>query len=332
MDSSTPGATAKRLALLSLPPLALAGGFLGGRLMRVRHDLPLPPALEAEIEELRIPFGRVAYYADARQSGTPLLLIHSINAAGSAYEVKPLFAHYAAQRPVYAIDLPGFGLSDRRDRIYTPRLMSDAILALVEAIRAKHGPYPIDAIALSLSCEFLARAANDHPTMFRSLGLISPTGFERKLDREGPSEATFGRESVRDLVSFPLWGRALFDALVSKPSLRFFLQKTWGSRQIDEGLFHYDYLTAHQSKAEFAPFSFIAGFLFSRDALTLYKGLMQPILFCHGIRGDFVDYGKKSEIAGRPNWSIHVFPTGALPHFERLADVTAAYDGFLAQL
>ena len=60
----------------------------------------------------------------------PLLLLHSINAAASAYEMKPLFEHYSRERPVYALDFPGYGLSDRSARDYTPRLMTDAIHAL----------------------------------------------------------------------------------------------------------------------------------------------------------------------------------------------------------
>ena len=322
---------ARRAATWGIVPLGIASGFFGGRALRPPRDLPLPPALDAEITALRVPFGQLVYYKGGPAEGPPLLLIHSINAAGNSYEVKPLFEHYAAQRPVYSLDLPGFGFSDRRDRIYTPQLMTDAIVAMVERIRATHGAFPIDAIALSLSSEFLARAATVHPKHFRSLGLISPTGFESKLEREGEAGETFGKPAVRDVVSFPFWGRALFDGLVSKPSMRYFLQKTWGSKDIDEGLFQYDYLSAHQPGAEHAPFSFVSGFLFSKDALSLYKELVLPVFMSHGIRGDFVDFTKKSEVEGRPNWTVQVFRTGALSHFEKLDEVTAAYDSFLAK-
>ncbi len=323
---------ARRLATWSLLPLGLASGYAGARALRVERNMPLPPSLHAELGTLNIPFGQIAYFKAGPNEGLPLLFVHSINAAASSYEVKPLFEHYAKTRPVYSIELPGFGFSDRPDRIYTPRLMTDAVLAMVQHIRAAHGPFAIDAVALSLSSEFLARAANEHPTLFRSIGLVSPTGFETKLDRQGAAGTTFGKPSVRDIVSFPFWGRTLFDGLVSRPSMRFFLQKTWGAKGIDEGLFEYDYLSAHQPGAEHAPFSFIAGFLFSRDALTLYKELTTPVWMCHGVRGDFVDYGRKSEIAGRANWTVQAFQTGALPHFERLDEVTASYDAFLDTL
>jgi pimeloyl-ACP methyl ester carboxylesterase len=66
---------------------------------------------------------RLAIYRDAPPdlagAQLPLLLIHSVNAAASAYEVRPLFDHYRGRRPVYALDLPGFGQSDRSDRLYS---------------------------------------------------------------------------------------------------------------------------------------------------------------------------------------------------------------------
>ena len=323
---------ARRAAFLGLVPLGLAGGFAGGRALRPSRTMPLPPALDADLGHLRIAFGRLALYKAGPREGTPLLLIHSINAAGNSYEVKPLFDHYAAHRPVYALDLPGYGFSDRNDRIYTPRLMTDAILAAVEDIRHRHGHFPIDVIALSLSCEFLGRAASEHPLSFRSLGFVSPTGFETTLERQGRAGTTYGKPAVRDIVSFPLWGRGLFDLVASKPSMRFFLGKTWGSPRIDEGLLEYDYLTAHQPHAEHVVFSFLAGFLFSRDILTIYKSLSVPIWMCHGVRGDFVDYGRKGEIEGHANWTLQVFRTGALPHFEVLDQVVAGYDGFLSRV
>ena len=327
--SSPEKSSMRRAARLSLVPLGLLGGFIGGRRLRPAPVIALAPALTGEMAAIRMPFGQLMYYRDGPMDAPPLLMIHSINAAASAYEVKPLYEHYARARAVYALDLPGFGFSDRPDRIYTARLMTDAVLALVHEIRARHGAFPIDAIAVSTSCEFLARAASEHPTLFRTLALISPTGMQSTKPGDGPSGSTYGMPAVRDVVSFPLWGRGLYDILVSRPSIRFFLAKTWGSAAIDEGLLDYDYLSAHQPGAQYAPFSFVAGFLFSADMMTVYKALTQPVFMSHGVRGDFVDYKRKSEFADRPHWTIAVFPTGAMTHFERLGDYTAAYDAFL---
>jgi pimeloyl-ACP methyl ester carboxylesterase len=323
--------SSRRIAALSLVPLGLLGGYVGGRSLRAAPPPPppLPPALFGDIEHLHTPFGAIAYYRGGVTDGAPLLLVHSINAAANSYEVKPLYDHYRARRAVYALELPGFGFSDRPDRIYTPRLMTDAIIAMVEAIRERHGAFPIDALAVSVSAEFLARAASEHPTLFRTIALTSPSGFSDKRPGDGPPGSTFAMPALRDIVSFPAWGPRLFGLLVSRPSLRFFLRKTWGSSDIDEGLLDYDAISARQPGAEHAPFSFIGGFLFSGDIMNVYKTLTLPVWMTHGIRGDFVDYRRKVEVQDRPNWTVRVFPTGAMSYFERLDDYTAGYDDFL---
>ncbi|MFN9195333.1 MAG: alpha/beta fold hydrolase, partial [Pseudomonadota bacterium] len=111
-------------------------------------------------------------------SGPPLVLVHSVNAAASAAEVRPLFEDGLATNTVYAPDLPGFGSSPREPREYTPRLMTDAVLAVVRAVRERHGPAPLPALAVSLGSEFLARAASEQPGWFERIALVSPTGLD----------------------------------------------------------------------------------------------------------------------------------------------------------
>lgn len=85
----------------------------------------LPPALAAERFECSHPHtGRISCYAALESGGPPLLLVHSINAAAAASEVRPLFDHYRATRSVFAVDLPGYGFSERSDRAYTPGLLA----------------------------------------------------------------------------------------------------------------------------------------------------------------------------------------------------------------
>ena len=132
-----------------------------GRLGRGKRRAALSPALDAPLEELfTATSGRVAYYADRRGSGRPILLVHGIDAAASAYEVRPFFLHWRGQRPVFAVDLPGFGFSDRRDHVYSPSLYTFAIMYLIEAITAGTRWSSADVVALSSSSEFAARAAN----------------------------------------------------------------------------------------------------------------------------------------------------------------------------
>ena len=132
-------------------------------------------ALNGQLQTIASDTGHLCAYVQGQ--GSPLILVHTINASASAAEVRPLFESLSQYRTVYAIDLPGYGLSERADRLYTPRLMTDAIHDLVQHIQAVHGTQAIDALAVSLSCEFLARAAAEQPTHFQTISLVSPTGF-----------------------------------------------------------------------------------------------------------------------------------------------------------
>jgi pimeloyl-ACP methyl ester carboxylesterase len=300
-------------------------------------SMDLRPALSGErreIDDTRV--GRLSWYragpADSGTSGTPLLLVHSVNAAASAYEVKPLYEHYGRQRPVYALDLPGFGFSERSDRAYDPRLMTDAIHALLAEIRRECGSGPVDALSLSLSSEFLARAAVEAPGAFRSLALVSPTGFNRAALRTGPEGSTLGRSAPLTVLKFLDARRRVFDLLTRRGTIRYFLRKTWGSERIDEGLFEYDFLTTRPEGSEFAPLRFVSGFLFSGDSGNLYRAIVHPVWAVHGVRGDFVDYPGLSQMNDRPNWTIKVLPTGALPHFEAPQEFFRYYDAWCRSL
>lgn len=292
----------------------------------------LPPALRGNplvLEPAGV--GRIHGYRSDAKEGRPLLLVHSVNAVASAFEVRPVYDHYASQRPTYALDLPGFGLSDRSDRDYTARLMTDAVLAMVKEIRSRHGEdQPIDVLGLSLSCEFAARAAAEAPGAVRTLALVSPTGMNGTTRRDGPEGSTREVPGLHSVLAFPLWGSGLFKGLTRPSVIRYFLEKTWGGKNIDEELWAYDVLLAKHPGAHHAPLCFLSGQLFSNDVSRLYERLEMPVWMSHGVRGDFVDYRGADRMRSRANWRITSFETGAIPYFEVPGPFFEAYDAFLA--
>jgi pimeloyl-ACP methyl ester carboxylesterase len=287
---------------------------------------PPPYAVNGE----RFEFDGISCYTAG--SGAPLLLVHSINATASAAEVAPLFEHYRATRTVFAVDLPGYGFSDRSDRAYTPRLMTDALQAQCAYITQRCGGQAVDALALSLSCEYLARAAVEQPTRWGRLALVSPTGFNRAKPARGAPGSTRSLPRLHRVLSNPLWSQALFNGLTKPSVVRYFLNRTWGSKNIDEAMWAYALKSAAQPGARFAPLSFLSGGLFSGDIFAIYESLTQPVWMSHGVRGDFTDYRAQHLLAGKPNWRITEFQTGALPYFEVPGPFLAQMDAFLARV
>jgi pimeloyl-ACP methyl ester carboxylesterase len=289
---------------------------------------PLPDPLSAERRELNGRAGRMALWSAGR--GAPVLLLHSINAAASAYEIRPAFEAVTSVRRAYAPDLPGFGASDRSDRRYDVALYVAAIDDALDAIAEECGEEPVDVLALSLSSEFAARVATRRSERVRTLTLVTPTGLDRRsaslrappgTDREVPG--------VHRVLSQRLWSQGLFDALTSRPSVRYFLRRTFGAESIDEGLWEYSWTTARQPGARHAPLAFLSGRLFSKDIRDVYERLAMPVWVPHGTRGDFKDFSGADWTASRGNWRLQPFESGALPHFEHPVAFGQSFRAFL---
>ena len=295
---------------------------------------PLPPAVAGQRIELQTSAGMVSFYQSNPVQNAilpPLLLVHSVNAAASVAEVAPLYNHYSQQRPTYAIDLPGYGFSDRNDRPYSIRIMTDAVLAVLAHIRSQHGDVAVDMVGVSLSCEYVARVACETPQAVRRIALVSPTGFSGSKRFYGEPGSSRGIAWFYRLASNPTWSDGLFNTLVRPGVVRYFLQRTFGRKQVDEGLWRYCVLTAHQPGAKHAPLRFLSAYLFAADINTVYEKLACPVWVSMATRGDFTDYRGKSTVEPRANWQFELTQGGALPYFEDLAAFTAKIDVFWEQ-
>lgn len=283
---------------------------------------PLPEAVAAPRFDLHTDGGRISYYANAPgASGRPLLLIHSINAAPSTYEVKPLFERYAPLRPVYSIELPGFGHSERSARRYTPALFADAIGALLERVVGQ----PADVLALSLSAEFAARAALQRPQGVASLVLVSPTGFfRRRLPPPWVGRLAHG------VLGAPLWSRRLYNRLVTRDSIRYYLGRSFHGEP-PAALVDYAYATAHQPGAHHAPLHFLSTLLFTRRAAeSLYARLGELPVLAIADRDPYIGFELLEAFAAvRENWRFErLEPHLGLPHWERSEPTFAALEAF----
>ncbi|MBV5310443.1 alpha/beta fold hydrolase [Chromatium okenii] len=283
----------------------------------------LPAAIQATRHDFNsASAGRIHYYADTSASGRPLLLIHSINAAPSAIEMKPLFEHYRAQRPVYALDLPGFGHSDRSKRRYSPELFAGVIAEFLEQVVK----VPVDVAAFSLGCEFAARATLQQPTLVTSLTLLSPTGFNLRGLPTGKAA-----ERAYQFLSVPVVNDGLFSLLTTRASIKFFYNQAFVNG-IPPELIDYAHATTHQPGAKYAPLYFLSGQLFTPQAgETLYSKLTVPVLVLYD-RDPNIDFHELPDFLGRhPNWlAQRIVPTRGMPQWERPAETAAAMTHFWA--
>ena len=291
----------------------------------------LPAALNGVRRESFGRAGRLSFYVAGE--GAPLLLVHSINAAGSAYEVKPIFDALVGSRRVYAVDLPGFGFSDRSKRDYTPRLYTDAIHDMLDVVaKDEMSTAPIDALAVSLGSEFLARAAVEAPGRFRTLTLVTPTGFQQRL-RQAPRQARRDAAGAWPLrrVHLPAMepghlrslGVAPEHPLLPAQDIRLGSALTKGSPN-----------TTISPRIRTAPRtrrspSSPAG-CSPRTSARSTKGSRCRCGCRTAPRAISAISATRAGPRARTNWRVEPFDTGALPHFEEPQKFMAEYRRFLA--
>lgn len=263
---------------------------------------------------------KVSYYFDRENSGNPLVLIHSINAAPSSFEMKPLFEHYRKDRPVYSLDLPGFGFSERSDRLYSFEFYANVINEFITKIIG----VPCDVIAFSLSSEFAARATLANDKFVRSLAIISPTGLS---NRKMPD--SIRGEKIRRVLSKAPWGDAIYKLLTNKRTIRYFLNRNYVTT-VPEEMVEYAYITSNQSGAKHAPYYFLSGQLFTQSACSkLYELLNCPVLVLYDKDPNVSFSSLPAMLVKHLNWSAsRIAPTLGIPQWEQPDKTISALDQF----
>jgi pimeloyl-ACP methyl ester carboxylesterase len=214
------------------------------------------------------------FYKTTGESGSPLILIHGIDAAASSDEWRSVAASLAETHRVIAVDLPGFGLSDRPNLAYRAE---DYVDFLDDFLRDVVGE-PAVVAASSLSAAYAIAVAARSPERVRSLLLVCPTGLEHLAD---PPETW--QHALGALLRLPVVGTAAFNALVSRQSIGYFLrERTFADPSlVTPEMINAYYRTSHQEGARFAPAAFVGGAL-NLSVRETYPSLTQPVFIIWG--------------------------------------------------
>ncbi len=264
------------------------------------------------------------------QSGTvtadPVLLVHGIYGGSSSFEFRKLAPLLAERRRVVAIDLLGSGLSEMPNLDYGPDLFVDQI---VDAV-GEFFDGPAVLVGSSLGGAYAIRAAVRIPDRIKRLVVICPTGIEGVLDDEPGSVRRF----IGGVFRSPLLGETAFNALASKPSLRYFLatQAYADAASITPEVLDQYYATTHQPGARYVPANFVGGALNVNVARDL-PFVEAPILVLWGAQANRTNPATNAAEfvrLARDGRSV-VFPNSAwLPHEECPRDVAATIEAFTA--
>jgi pimeloyl-ACP methyl ester carboxylesterase len=288
--------------------LAAVGGVIGataaGNAVLSRRAGDLPPPLPGTERTYRWRGMDVAYTELGDPGDRTVLLLHSMNAAGTSHEFEPIVAGLAGEYHVVAPDFPGFGRSDRPPIDYDAERYTDFVREFADDVT----PGAI-CVASSLSGSYAAVAARE-TGVFSKLVLVCPTATTTGIRRP----------KLRTLLRSPLLGTALYNLMTSKASIRYFAadHSYFDPDGIDPDHVNYQWRAAHQPGSRFAPASFVSGYLDPAvDLGETLAGCEAPVTIVWGREAEITPLSYGRDLAEAADARLLVFDNACLlPHVE----------------
>lgn len=229
-------------------PIVGGGAALVGGLALANRALlldDLPPTLPGAMLDWSWRGWRVRY--TTLGAGSPIVLVHAVHAAASSFEMRNIFEPLGQLHTVYAVDLLGFGKSERPTVPFGAPLFVELLTDFLAEVVGQ----PATLVGSSLGAAYAVGVARTRQDLVNRLVLISPTGTTRST----VVSRAFGR-----LLRVPLVGTAAFNVLVSRASIQSFLRRAYADRSlVDDPLVDQHWATAHQPNARLAPAAFVSG-------------------------------------------------------------------------
>ena len=231
---------------------------------------PDDSALGGEAHFFPWKYGRVFYkVSGGDRPGLPLLFIHGIGAGASSFMWRKNFDDLAKNFRVYALDLLGFGFSDKPA---TASYSADLYVELITDFIREVSGAPVNVIASSLGAAYAIRVADEHPDLVNAMVLNGPTGSDNLNSRPGMAGAAF-----YGLLQSPVLGTSFYNVMASERSIRDYARENlfYDHRRVTDRFVANLYATSHQPGAQHAIAAFLAGYL-NTDTRSPFSRLTQP--------------------------------------------------------
>lgn len=230
-------------AAVGLPALANA--------LIARRSKALPPASWGRARRYAWKLGEVAYQDLGR--GEPILALHGLGPGHDAEEWRPAAEHLAAAHRVVALDLLGWGRSDKPSLRYDSelylRLVGDVLEDVVQG--------PATLMASGLSAAYAVQLAVDRPEWVRSLVLSTPLGIEAFSEEPDLKDAL-----LHWALKLPIFGTTALNLFTSRTALGQYLRRdAFAAPELaDASRLEHHYRSSHQAGAHASLAAVLAGY------------------------------------------------------------------------
>lgn len=269
--------------------LVVAGGAAGAVSLANALLFRLAPepshALGGAFDRYPARLGDVAY--TVRGSGPPILLLHGWGAGNSMIEWANAIELLAQSHTVYALDFPGWGLSDKPKVRHTAQSYVELVAFFLEDIVRE----PCVLVSSGGAAPIAIEVAKAQPAAVSKLVLVCPPPGGEK---GATDPARLGLEA---LLRVPGLSTALYLSLASRASIDKFTREQlfFDPSKAGDAWVNRFYANAHQLDEPYAVFSFLSGSL-DLDARASWAGLEQPALLVWGRNA------RLSPLDGAPEW------------------------------
>ncbi len=236
---------------------------------------PETGALGGEAGTFSWKYGNVFYRFAGREDAPPLVFIHGIGAGARSFMWRRNFEPLSDAFRVYAVDLLGFGYSDKPAHApYSADLYVELIADFLREVVKR----PASIVASSLSAAYAIRVAVEQPHLIEALTLVSPTGAQNLSARPGMTGAAF-----YGLLNSPVLGTSFYNAVASERSIRDYArgQLFYDPRLATSRLIAHYYSVGHLPGAQYAIAAFLSGYL-NMDIREAFARLTQETTLVWG--------------------------------------------------
>lgn len=250
-------------------------------------------------EERRYPwkYGDMFYEVKGARDAKPLLLVHGFGPGASSYEWRKNIDALSAHFRVYAIDLLGFGLSDRPAIDYTAETYADLLNDFIKEVIGK----PTVVVAHGLSSAYAIAGAYRRPQYFERLVLVSPPPTILQETNPGLRNASW-----KTILRLPILGQFIYTLLTSRSAIRGYYDELGFHNPglITDDLVEYIYTSAHQSNGRYPASALLSDYLVL-DVHEPFARLKVPVIAVWGREGELAP-SEASSAFKRVNPNIEV--------------------------
>lgn len=259
--------------------------------------------------------------------GPAVLLLHSFGPGHDSEEWRRVAELLSDDHEVFAIDLIGWGRSDKPKLHYDHELYIQLVVDFIEdVVRSRTVP-----IAAGLAGAYAVQVAVDHPESVRGVALAVPSGVNIYGDEPDLKDAL-----VHRLLRAPILGTSALNLYTSHTSIARYLKRDVYAApdRVDAALVDRHYHSSHQPGSHHPLAAYLSGYLNHRVEETLAR-LDCPI---------WIGWGREAKnppVETADLWLRHaasdveldVFEdSGNLPHVEAAPEFAERVQSFLAKL